>query len=243
MIDDSQTFNISERFLRYERRFFIVFLVTIIAAFLFSNIITGNFESSQLIFAPLVVAFAGLLYVGKQLVLDKLSLVKLHLTTQILIRESPDTMSQKVTFDDVTKLRVREKPDGKVQSVEIYTGKQWRPLMVLYGFEQMSEIVRLIQTQLPSTAQIKTKRTWLDLNNLFVMIPLMTITVLALEFLRQFGTESLRENISSLISLALGVSFLIYGSLSRTFPKFRKWEIVIGLLNLVVGIGGLLSGK
>lgn len=235
MVDERQVFAISERFLRTRRRSMVVGSITMVVVFL---VIFGyyatKFEPEKMarLALPLVIplGFVLVVYVLTiSFMFRQFRQLKLHLGPDGLVREA-GTRSQRIAWSDITKVRVKQNHSGEPRVVEIFTTGR-RPL-TLFGFEPVDEVVRVVQAKLPPTVQVETKQARLDWENPFVKVVVIAAIVLATAAMYRI------EAIYLVFQLALGIMLLAYGPSSRSFPRFRKWEVGLGVLVLV---GALVS--
>ncbi|MFQ5799655.1 MAG: hypothetical protein ACE5H0_13320 [Bacteroidota bacterium] len=238
MVDQRQVFAISEHFLRTRRRLIVVLAMTMfILVPFFVAIENGmNFESGEMASLALSVAILlGLILAVFVLVghytFRRFRQLKLYLGPDGLAREAGATR-QEMAWGDITKARVRRNPRGEPRAVEIFT-TGGRPL-ALFGFEPAAEVVRLVQERLPPMAQVETKRARLDWENPFITVAGIAAVVLVFGVVRWIAGWAVFESIILVIQLASGIFFLAYGPVSRTFPGFRKWEVGLGVLILVL---------
>jgi hypothetical protein len=161
----------------------------------------------------------------------------LYVETDGLVREA-GAVRQKVLWDSITKVRFRHSPRDELRAIEVYT-PNGSPV-TLFGYEPMSEIAGLIKDRVPATAQIETKRQWLDWENPLIVAAGILTAGLVFEALRRIAGQAIFVNLSSLASIAFGIFFLTYGPLSRTNPNLRKWEVVLGALIIMLTSIGLI---
>jgi hypothetical protein len=243
MSTEPKTFDFSERFLAERRRVMNVIAATMVALMLFGMLTAMDFDMRRLVAStPILVGIAALIltifFVQTRYIFNRWRQMKLHFGPDGLIREA-GAIQQTVTWDSITKVCFRYNPRGEPRAAEIFTA-HGRPL-ALFGYESMSEVFGLIKDSIPPTAQVKIKRQWLNRENPLVIVSIAVVIVLLLEVIRRIGGGFVYENINSLIQIALGVSFLFYGPLSRTNPNFRRWEIAVGVLIMVSALITLIT--
>ncbi len=242
MVDERQVFAISERFLRTRRRLIVVVSTTMVVLLLVAfgyyayatKLEPEKMASLALALAITLGIFLVVCILTSFFMLRQFRQLKLHLGPDALVREA-GARPQRIAWSDITKVRVRQVPSGEPRTVEIFTTGR-RPL-VLFGFEPVDEVVRVVQAKLPPTVQVETKQALLDWENPFVMVALSATLFLVIAVV--FGVahrtagQTVIDAIDLVFQLALGILFLAYGPISRAFPRFRKWEIGFGVLILV----------
>jgi hypothetical protein len=155
--------------------------------------------------------------------------LKLHLGPIGLVLEA-GAWRREIAWHSINKVRIQQDPRGEPLAVEVFTASG-RPLLLF--FEQLAEIVRLVQARLPETARIETKRARLDWKNPIVMAStfVLLFVVFALLFKVVHG-----DFFSIVINLAVGVYLLVFDPLSRTDPYCRKWDVGGGVCLLLSGL-------
>lgn len=235
MADERQVFVTSERFLRTRRRRMVLPPITAMVVLLLVVAYATKFGLER------VSQFAIHMAIGLVIpvlviffMIRQFRQMKLHLGPDGLVLEAGAT-SQRIAWSDITKVQAPQTSSGKPRFVKIFTTGR-RPLL-LFGFEQVDEIVRVVQAKLPSTVQVETKQIWQK--NLFTSIALIA-TVLVITLASRIAGQTVSEVIDLVfvlvLQLAVGILFLAYGPISRVFPRSRKWEIGLGVFFLVVAL-------
>lgn len=154
-----------------------------------------------------------------------------------LVREA-GAARQEVAWEDITRLRIFTNRQGEPRFLEVASRRE-RPLS-LFGIEPMSDLARLVQARVPSTALVESKRQWLDWENpwlktsaiFFVMIAGLLIFAAAYRFAgRDFYNIAV-----GLLFCGAGVLSLVYRPVSKSNPAFNKYEIVWGSAMAVFGL-------
>ena len=234
-----QTFAFSERYLANRRRFVYLLAAPWVIFIVFEMLTMAGFVVSPGLVIVTILIFI-IIILETRYTHGQWRQMRLHIGPDGLVLET-GRVQQTVTWDSITKVRFRIDRRGETRAIDVFVANG-SPLL-LFGFERMSEVVRLMEEGIPSTVQAEIKRQWLDLNwnsplaiGSLVIVPV----VLVMEAIRRIGGKAAYENINALVPLipfALGLYFLSRGLLSRTNPKPRKWDdIAIGILVTVAAL-------
>jgi len=235
-----QTFAFSESYLANRRRFMYLLAAPLVILIVFEMLTMAGFVVSPGLVIVTILIFI-IIILDARYTHGQWRQMRLHIGPDGLVRER-GRVQQTVTWDSITKVRFRIDRRGKTRVIDVFV-TNGSPLL-LFGFERMDEVVRLMEEGIPSTAQAEIKRQWLDSNwnNPLVILALVLMGPLMFEAIRRIGGKAVSNDIDSLISLiplAMGVYILFRGLLSRTDPNRRKWDIVIGILIAIIALVGL----
>jgi len=248
MTEQSKTFKLSNRFITNRRRLMMGFTAAIVGCIILVMLVAENFDfqrigATQLYF---VIGFSGIIlsaiFVMGIFMERRWRQFRLHLRSGELVIEASGS-KQEVAWENITKVRIMTSKLGEPRGLEIRS-KSGRP-MLLFGIESMTDIVRQVQSKLPSTAVTESKRQWFDWENQWPMIAIVTCSLVIGLLIAvtggHFGGESVKDALFGILSAALGSYILICGPISRTNPGFRKFEIFFGFLTLIGGLIHLMS--
>ena len=248
MTEQSKTFKLSDRFLTNRRRLMVFATAVIVGCIFLVMLVAEDFDLQRIGAAQLyfVIGFSGVIlsaiFVMGIFMERRWRQFRLHLRSGELVMEASGSR-QEVAWENITNLRILTSKLGEPRGLEIRSKSQ-RP-MLLFGIEPMTDIVRQVQSKLPSTAVTESKRQWFDWENQWPMIAVVTCSLVIGLLIAvtgdHFGGESVKDALFGILSAVLGVCILIYGPISRTNPGFRKLEIFFGFFTLIGGLIHLMS--
>jgi hypothetical protein len=155
-----------------------------------------------------------------------------------LVRECGKT-KQVVSWNQIMKMHKTQKPNREVYRIVIFP-VNGQPLNIA-GFESMPQVVKEIESRLPSATQVKTKTDPLDFERPLVMVGLMMAGIYSMiSFYRSVGPRT-GHRLEMLLLPGLGLFIIFRQPSSRLNPGFRKFELAAGVLMLLLGAFTLIS--
>jgi|GEM_PF-6839330 len=234
MLTDMRTFAFSEQVLTHRRRYVRIVMATLIILMIFIFLLITDFElrailDLSLFMAPFLAILVVIMIVVSRFTLRQLSQMSLSLTFTGLVRTA-GKHQQSIAWQDITKLRVRQNPQGEIQVIEVIPVTQ-RPLQ-LFGFEPMTEVLQLLQERMSTTVPVEMKRTKVNGENPLVFVGVMVVALAVFEGLRRTGGAFVYQNVVAILQFGFGSFLLWYGPTSRANPNLRKVEVISGILIL-----------
>ncbi len=196
-----------------------------------------NWKVACTVFVVSMTFICGLIFLQTRWMFKQFRATKLYLGDTGMVKES-GSIRQEVSWAQITKLKIRKNSQGEIRNLEIHRTAD-RPVG-LFGFNEMSEIARIIQMHVPEKVRITTKQGVVDWENPFVLFAMVALMGVLFETIRRTGGMIFYSHLNAVIQSMVGVWFLVYAPVSRKIPKFRKWEIILGALILILNLIALL---
>ena len=163
--------------------------------------------------------------------------MRLDITSQGL-RLADKGVYRDVAWDTITRVRIRHNPRGEARLIDVFPAEA-RSLR-LYGFGAMSDIMALIQSRVPTTAQVLSIRQRVDWENPLVISAFILVITMAVTAVMQVSGDKIFLVLNNIFMAGWGVWLAWYGPISRMRPHYRKWEIAGGVFLLLSSLGSLV---
>ena len=188
--------------------------------------------------------FFGLYFAGiSYYFLRELNRTSVMLTPTSIVRRIGKKQTE-VPWHGIGKIQIIYTVERKPLAINLF-GQRLIPI-TLIGFAQTEELLQAIEQALPNEVQREAK--YQRLNWQSPLVPwLLVLGVWALIvpfFLLGNIDIELRMDLLGVVGfvlqVALGIAWILFPGLSRMHPKYRRFELIVGVCNLIVGIAAIV---
>ncbi len=245
---ETRTFNVSDETIRQNKRVLLVvkMAVPILSALLFLLTLMGRGNlppvsvlwPNLIIFALAMAIFEATMFIGPPILYRKIKEAKLTLTGDGLERGG-GKFTEKVNYQDINRLDIRESSSGKVIFVRGWAAgkRSW----ILHGFEGMEAIARQLEANLPAGAVIRRSTRRIDWTNPFVLVATLTVTmvvtVLSMFAIRDLGRNAYKVFMAFLFLLQAVIQLFFRPLSTARGKRFKMFETIFGIFCLLLAIG------
>ena len=241
MSDSSETFVISEQARVQQRRIFMALIPTILICICFITLVVAEFDVKTVagvlpyLLGSLALMAIFAVFVGRA---DMAAWSRMRLDiTAAGLRLADKNANRDVAWDTITKVRTRHNPRGEARLIDVFPA-EGRSLR-LYGFGAMPDILALIQSRVPPTAQVLSIRQRVDRENPLLISAIVFVITMIVTAVLQVSGDKIFLVLYNILMAVWGVWFAWYGPVSRMSPRYRRWEIAGGIFFVLCSLVSL----